>query len=319
MVSGDLVHRLRAWEPPKEVRPFRDALEQIAVAGGHPKPCDAANWMTRLILRHIEDKKSRKLRDWRLHKMYGPWVAKMSAPSRESAFHWVKMEQLRLENEQLPIDRHVSLKKIIERARALRNDNVNPIGKRAVELLLGARRKPSRKLDHPVETQANAIVERIKAEWYLPAQRGRPKNVILNTYFKESFVLDNDDQPITDENGDPYKVVEPHHVKLTHEEVVSIALPSILNLGHAERKLTAEIVDALSELVCKLDKDIARGSKFPIRDANEVSGFPVRDPYKVFDSVQEVAKGFLRRHGPPSKWEAESDHEEREHLKRIGL
>jgi len=141
---------------------------------------------------------------------------------------------------------------------------------------------------------------------------------MLSTHFKESCVLDNDGRPFTDENGDPCKVVEMHHIRLTHKEVVSTALPSILNLGHAERRLTAEIVNALTELISKLDEDIARGSDFPVRDANEESGFSVRDPSEIFESVQEVAKGFLRRYGRPPKCEAESDHEEREHLKRIG-
>src|ERR1700678_470733 len=111
MDRGDLARRRQAAEPVKQLLPFRDALELIAVAGEHPKPRDAANWMMRLILRRIEDKKSRKYRDWRQRKMYAPRAAKMLARSRELAFHLVKMEQLRLENEQLPINRRVRDKK----------------------------------------------------------------------------------------------------------------------------------------------------------------------------------------------------------------
>jgi hypothetical protein len=298
----------RLYAAVKSRRSLLDALEPVAEAGRFSKPRDVALWMERRIMRHIDDERSKKLRNWKVQRqIFEPWATKASVPTMDRAFHLVKIEHFRRENEHLPASRQVSYETIIKRARELKNDDVNALGKRAVQLLLGARRKPSRRPEHPVEAQAVAIVERINADWYPPAKVGRPQDAMLNTHFTPSEVLDCNGKPFADENGIPYKVVKSSDVRLTYEELVDVALPSILNLGPPNRELTVRIINALTAIAIKLDKDRARGAVERICDL---------DDNKIYSSIKEIAGRYMRRCGPPAETKAESDNGERAQLKK---
>lgn len=263
------------------------ALIPVAEAGGFSKPDKVALWMATRLGRRLDDERNKKLRDWRQRDT--AWEASASAPTMERAFHLVKIEQLRIENEQLPPSLQVSYETIIKRACALRNDDVNALGKRAVQLLLGARRKPARRQEHPVETQALAIVQRINADWYPPAKIGRPRGAMTNAHFKQSDVVDYDGNAFVDENGVPHKVVKTSDVRLTYEELVAVALPSILNLGPVSRELTVKIFNVLTALAKKLDQDFARSSGGHTRGVDED---------KMYASLQEIAERYMRLRSP---------------------
>jgi hypothetical protein len=221
--------------------------------------------MLRRILLNIDGAQSRKLREWKSNNAFREWESNLSNFSEDWAFHLVKIGQGFLENEELPPNRRLSQEAIIEQACALKNSDVNALGRRAVALLRGEKRKP-RAQGHPVESKAVAIVEKIKAEWHPATKAGR----------------------------------EPRHVRLTYEEVVSNALPSILNLGPEERNLTAEVIGALERLMWKFDREMVRNNSTPNRDKDKVS-----------NSIEEIAKQYMRRHGRT----ADSDYEELEYLK----
>jgi hypothetical protein len=273
----------------KKENRLRDELERLAVAGGCVRPQEAANWMLRRILLNIDGAQSRKLREWKSNNVFREWEANQSNFSEEWAFHLVKIEQGVLENEELPLNRRSNQEVIIKRAAAKKNSDVNALGKRAVALLLGAKRKPTRAQGHPVESKAVAIVEKIKAEWHPAAKAGRPPDGATSTHFKQNEIFNQ------------VWVAEPRLVRLTYEEVVSTALPSLLNLGPDQRTLSAEIMFALEKLMWKLDSEMVGGRS--------------RDKQKVSDSIEEIAKQYVRKIGPLSKYTAMSDYEERQYLK----
>jgi hypothetical protein len=276
---------LKALGPSEKNKPLRDALEEVAKAGEHPSPRAAANWVLRRILRRIDNVRTNKYRDWRYQReTIDPYVAELK-PGTEWAEHLVKAEMAR---------RDPSF-----------SGELGHVGRRAVELVKGARKGPGWK-KHALEAKAANIANSIEAEWFRPREAGRPSGAIINTHFPESPILNEHREPWLDADDKPLKEVKRRDIRLTHEETVEAVLPSILNLGPRERKLNDQIKAALAAVIQKLNQGMQQSVRRKDTDASE-------------NSIEIVAATFVRRQGPPIRPVAESDQQERQYLDLLAL
>jgi hypothetical protein len=149
------------------------ALTRIAECRGIPK-ADAASQVEkqkRKILRALTQKASEKLRNYRYHATtISPWEKKekLRKPSIALATLQVRLKQ----NKQNLRGAKLKGETAIDEALSATFNDLNPVEKRAVYLLRGAKRKSKK---NPIEQKAIKIVDAIIDDWSPAVKRGRPK------------------------------------------------------------------------------------------------------------------------------------------------
>jgi hypothetical protein len=147
------------------------ALRSIAKGLGLDDPKIEAERIKRRLSRDMAQHEAALVRDLRYHARIEPW-RRRARPNERWARHLV-----RLENERRKIGRKRGTQRLnrkeanklaIENAAAVKPEELNPVERRAVELLMGKKQK-SRK--NPIEKRAIDLVESVKRVWGFQSKR----------------------------------------------------------------------------------------------------------------------------------------------------
>jgi hypothetical protein len=283
-----LLRHLRAIEPSEDARHLRDCLAEVAAAGAHPNPRAAANWILRRIFRQIDQFRSFKMREWRQTRSFKAFTQRPSVqrPNREWAEALVIAEMRRIDPK-------------------LR-EPLNEVGCLAVDYLTGSSRKGPRWRTHPIQSAAANLADSITRDWFPPNSAGRPRGAFLNTHFPSGLLTDHEGRPFLGEDAKPMTEVKVHNIRLTHEDLVEAALPSIFILSARVRGLTDQIKAVLAELVSVLNRRTDRRYRFSEADVDTATS-----------SIEEAAKQYLRWQGPVARFAAENARVESDYLNKI--
>jgi len=147
-------------------------LTEIARRRGFDHPAECANATKRKILRAIQQKRTDKLNNWHYQKFKEQRNKAASKQHIQSEEHTQWLAYLvRLEsNKRKRLDRDDE----IEDATSITVASLNPVEKRAVELLSGRKRKPRKNY---LEMRADQLANAVQREWFSPFKRaGRPRS-----------------------------------------------------------------------------------------------------------------------------------------------
>jgi hypothetical protein len=146
-------------------------LTEIARRRGFDDPAECANATERKILRAIQRKMTDKLNNWHYQKFKEQRnkAASKEHIQSEEYTRWLAY-LVRLEsNKRKRLDRDDA----IEDATSTTVADLNPVEKRAVELLSGRKRKPRKNY---LEMRADQLASAVQREWFSPFKRaGRPR------------------------------------------------------------------------------------------------------------------------------------------------
>jgi hypothetical protein len=151
--------------PPRETELLR-RLTEIAKQRGFDDPVACATATTRKILRAIRRKRSDKLNSWHYEKFKeqrdkAEW--KQHSQSEEY-IQWVA-HLVRLESNKL---QRFNRDDVIKDATSGTVADLNPVEKRAVELLCGRKRKPRK---NSLEKRAEQLAKAVQRDWFSPIKR----------------------------------------------------------------------------------------------------------------------------------------------------
>jgi hypothetical protein len=145
-------------------------LTEIAKQRGFNDPDECANATKRKIFRAIQRKRSDKLNNWHYEKFKEQRnkAASKEHIQSEEYTRWLAYLVRRESNKRKRLDRDDA----IEDATSTTVADLNPVEKRAVELLSGRKRKPRK---NHLEMRADQLANAVQREWFSPSKRaGRP-------------------------------------------------------------------------------------------------------------------------------------------------
>ena len=146
-------------------------LTEIARRRGFDDPAECANATKRKVFRAIQQKRTDKLNNWhyqRFKEQRNKAASRQHIQSEEYT-RWI-VYLVRLESNKR---KHLDRDDAIEDATSITAADLNPVEKRAVELLCGTKRKPRKNY---LEMRAEQVASAVQREWFSPVKRaGRPR------------------------------------------------------------------------------------------------------------------------------------------------
>jgi hypothetical protein len=153
----------RRWRSLDELQ---KALEEIAESRDMSDHLLQAQVVRNRLIQRIEFLIDSRQRDVHYEELISPWMRQAEKPS-----HWLCYLVVLKDSERLAL----SHKKLVARAEAAAHAGVKalrPVQRRAVELLQGQRRKPTKNV---VEQRAIQLAQAVEKEWLsIQSKRGRP-------------------------------------------------------------------------------------------------------------------------------------------------
>jgi hypothetical protein len=143
------------------------ALCSIAKGLGLHDPKIEAERIKQRLLRHVAQHEAALVRDLRHHARIEPWRRKAQRPNERWACHLVRLKSNRrkigLKCGTQRLNWKEANKQAIKHAAAVKPEELNPVERRAVELLMGRKQKSRKNL---IEKRALDLVKSIKREWF---------------------------------------------------------------------------------------------------------------------------------------------------------